>query len=274
MTAATANAEWRDHLNFLKGALDTLTGSTTADTGDTMSVKISRSTSSSDALAAGVTSDAISRFIVRSDGRLEWGTGAVARDAMIGRVAANVLRTTDTALSAARGATTSSALQTLVTSDTNVRFNVQADGGMAWSDGTNTADVTLFRAAADFLRTNDAMSSMRAASSDMAFQAVVTGDSIGRLTIQASGQMDWGSGAGAADVSLSRSAANVLSLASGDVLAVNGTQVVTARQTGWVVATGTASRATYATSTVTLATLAGVVMALEQDLITHGIIGT
>lgn len=54
---------------------------------------------------------------------------------------------------------------------------------------------------------------------------------------------------------------------------VGSNQVVGARQTGWTVATGTPSRATFATGSVTLATLAGVVMALEQDLITHGLIG-
>jgi hypothetical protein len=54
---------------------------------------------------------------------------------------------------------------------------------------------------------------------------------------------------------------------------VGGNQVVGARRTGWGVATGTPSRATYATSSVTLPTLAGIVMALEQDLIAHGLIG-
>lgn len=54
----------------------------------------------------------------------------------------------------------------------------------------------------------------------------------------------------------------------------NGTQVVGARRTGWTVATGTPSRATFTTSGVTLPTLAGVVMAMEQDLIAHGLLGT
>lgn len=55
---------------------------------------------------------------------------------------------------------------------------------------------------------------------------------------------------------------------------VGANQVVGARRTGWTVATGTPSRATFATASVTLPTLAGVVMALEQDLIAHGLIGT
>lgn len=65
---------------------------------------------------------------------------------------------------------------------------------------------------------------------------------------------------------------------SGNVTAltynVGSNKVVGARATGWTVATGTASRATYTTTGVSLATLAGVVMALEQDLIAHGLIGT
>jgi len=58
------------------------------------------------------------------------------------------------------------------------------------------------------------------------------------------------------------------------VITITNTQVVSSRKTGWTVMTGTPQRGTFATSTVTLAQLAGLVMALEQDLITHGLIGT
>lgn len=56
---------------------------------------------------------------------------------------------------------------------------------------------------------------------------------------------------------------------------VLGTQVVTSRRTGYTNAmTGTANRATtYDTATITLAQLAGRVMALQEDLTTHGLIG-
>lgn len=57
-------------------------------------------------------------------------------------------------------------------------------------------------------------------------------------------------------------------------LSSGANQVVGARATGWTVATGTPQRSTFTTSGVTLAQLAGVVMALEQDLIAHGLIGT
>jgi hypothetical protein len=55
---------------------------------------------------------------------------------------------------------------------------------------------------------------------------------------------------------------------------VNNVQVVAARRTGWTAATGTATRSTFATSTVTTAQLAERVKALIDDLIAHGLIGS
>jgi hypothetical protein len=55
---------------------------------------------------------------------------------------------------------------------------------------------------------------------------------------------------------------------------VTGTAVVGARNTGWGAMTGTTNKATvYDTSSVTLAQLAGRVMALQAALTTHGLIG-
>ena len=55
---------------------------------------------------------------------------------------------------------------------------------------------------------------------------------------------------------------------------VGANQVVGGRRTGWAAASGTATRSTFATSTVTLAVLAEHVKALIDDLISHGLIGT
>jgi len=67
-----------------------------------------------------------------------------------------------------------------------------------------------------------------------------------------------------------------INLASG-VVQIASAQVVSARKTGWTVATGTASRATFDTSTVTLSQLAERVKALIDDLHAssggHGLIG-
>jgi hypothetical protein len=55
---------------------------------------------------------------------------------------------------------------------------------------------------------------------------------------------------------------------------VNGaTQVLGSRRTGWGAPTGTATRTSFATNTVTLEQLAQRVKALVDDLTLHGLIG-
>lgn len=57
-------------------------------------------------------------------------------------------------------------------------------------------------------------------------------------------------------------------------LQFQGLPVIGTRKTGWTAATGTATRGTFVTSTVTLPQLAERVKALLDDLIAHGMIGT
>jgi hypothetical protein len=58
------------------------------------------------------------------------------------------------------------------------------------------------------------------------------------------------------------------------LIMVNGTQIATTRRTGWGAPTGTPTRTTFATGSVTLPELAERVKALIDDLTTHGLIGT
>ena len=60
---------------------------------------------------------------------------------------------------------------------------------------------------------------------------------------------------------------------TGNSYKVNNVAVVGATKTGWTAATGTATRTTFATATVTLEQLAQRVKALLDDLISHGLIG-
>ena len=70
-------------------------------------------------------------------------------------------------------------------------------------------------------------------------------------------------------------AENNIVLSATRVLVVDTLQVVGPRDTGWTAMTGTADEVTsYATSSITLAQLAGRVMALQTALTTHGLIGT
>jgi hypothetical protein len=59
-----------------------------------------------------------------------------------------------------------------------------------------------------------------------------------------------------------------------DSYEVDGTKVVGNRATGWGAPTGTATRTTFVTSTVTLEQLAQRMKALIDDLTTHGLIGS
>ena len=65
-----------------------------------------------------------------------------------------------------------------------------------------------------------------------------------------------------------------LFLDAGKSVTIGGNGVVGSRKTGWTAATGTPTRTTFATSTVTLPQLAEHVKALIDDLISHGLIGT
>lgn len=62
-------------------------------------------------------------------------------------------------------------------------------------------------------------------------------------------------------------------LVAGSAIQLMATQVVTVRQTGWGVPTGTPTRTTFDTAAVTLPQLAERVKALVDDLTTHGLIG-
>jgi hypothetical protein len=63
-----------------------------------------------------------------------------------------------------------------------------------------------------------------------------------------------------------------LSLNSGFVYKIEGTQVVGPRETGWTSGTGTADKGAFDTTTATLADCAERLLALEQALRTHGLI--
>ena len=60
---------------------------------------------------------------------------------------------------------------------------------------------------------------------------------------------------------------------TGNSYKVNDVAVVGVRKTGWAAATGTATRTTFATTTVTTAQLAERLKALIDDLISHGLVG-
>ena len=91
VTASQMNTEIRDHLNFLKGALDLLTGTTTADTGTAMLLQLIRATAAADILNGKVSGDANPRVAIDADGAIHWGPGSAASDTDLSRTASNEL---------------------------------------------------------------------------------------------------------------------------------------------------------------------------------------
>lgn len=107
------------------------------------------------------------------------------------------------------------------------------------------------------------------------FNVYSFGSSLHRATLNASPTV--GAVVGASSVKTITFAAGLVTTESVNVAGVYkvaGTQVLGTRKTGWTAATGTAARTTFVTSTVTLEELAKRVKAIQDDLISHGVIGT
>lgn len=110
--------------------------------------------------------------------------------------------------------------------DANDRLAIQVDGKMLWGDGTNAADVNLYRSAADVLKTDDSLevaselylsgsgSSIVMNNQNSATNLIVysklAGDVDARVAMQADGKMIFGDGTAAPDVNLYRASADNL----------------------------------------------------------------
>lgn len=78
-------------------------------------------------------------------------------------------------------------------------------------------DTVLYRGSADLLQTDDGFKAIRAATTSASFMAAVNAEAVNRLVIRADGRMDWSDGTAAADVVLSRTAAGVLNVGTGNL---------------------------------------------------------
>jgi hypothetical protein len=166
VTAAQMNAEIRDHCTFLKGALDLLTNSTTADTGTATYLYIFRAADTDQAFAATVTGDSVTRFLITAEGGMTWGDGTATRDVSLDRTAAGTLTVADTTGTAATATLRIEAntgdtarLHLLVTGDANPRLYLAGDSGIGlyMGDGTATVDTNLYRSAANTLKSDDGL---------------------------------------------------------------------------------------------------------------------
>jgi len=165
LTAAQMNTEVRDHLNFLKGALDLITSSTTADTGSATNLVIYRAASTDPTFQSGVAGDASSRQAVFASGETQWGGGAGAKDVRLYRNGISSLiadangAAATMVLTVQASAAQHALLDMSIVGDAGPRTRLwgsQANGGMIeFGSGGGAADVTLYRYAANTLKTDD-----------------------------------------------------------------------------------------------------------------------
>jgi hypothetical protein len=113
---------------------------------------------------------------------------------------------------------------------------------------------------------NAANAAIGASGGNLVFFSTTVNDE--RMRLDVNGNLGIGSSTPLARLDVQNGSVN-----TSEYYRVDGTQVVSNRATGWGAATGTATRTTFATSTVTTAELAQRVKALIDDLTTHGLIG-
>lgn len=102
--------------------------------------------------------ETVDRFQIKSEGALYWGGGSATPDVVLSRSQAGELLLGGRLL-IDRASTTSDVLQSRVTGDAGIRFEIDADGRLLWGDGTSyTMDTSLYRSAADTLATGDSLS--------------------------------------------------------------------------------------------------------------------
>jgi hypothetical protein len=199
-------------------------------------------------LATKVSGDAHNRFILQTNGVIEWGSGAATRDTNLYRVAANTLRTDDeleigtintggtvalcsngskiaTCNSGASTSTLQSAYDlgntitttnardidfTLADTATDANFDIDIATGSTSQFRVQAAGSNLFTVSSTALQINAFTRIERASGSDIALQVRTAGDTQGRFRMDADGTIRWGDGTAAPDTDLFRNAANVL----------------------------------------------------------------
>lgn len=124
----------------------------------TASWTFSRGATTNPTINHSVTGDSQPRLLMQADGRLVWGSGSATGDTNLYREVANVLATDDILRVIRTNAADNAISLRTATDTTNSHFFANADGAMWWgAGGASAVDTTLYRSAADTLKTDDAL---------------------------------------------------------------------------------------------------------------------
>lgn len=162
-------------------------------------LKLNGDTTNTALMVSLVTGDAQNRFALRGSGQLEFGDGTNARDVSFYRSAAGILNSTGQLASDSAAPTAASHLTRKDYVDTQLSNTTALAVHLA---GTET--VTGLK------NFTGGVGLIGASSTAITHAAYVTGDTANRFAVHADGKIEWGTGAGALDTNLYRSAANTL----------------------------------------------------------------
>lgn len=197
-------------------------------------VGTSRSSAALASITSYISGEGQARYYIGADGKIWWGDGTLTQDTNLYRSAADTLRTDDALVvsrafagillnvmntdaaghgivvtSAAAGGASNYILRAINSGGANFRYGVDANGRQWWGDGTAAFDTTLYRSAADTLKTDDSLI--------VGTNLSVTGTSTLTGAVTASGLLDLAAGAAnvgglriGTDVNLYRSGADTL----------------------------------------------------------------
>lgn len=185
-------------------------------------------TATNTAYTVGLTTDTSNagRFNFDGNGTHKWGPGvAAATDCTLKRTNVSRMQFGDTGetcrVDVQSQAVTDVIFSTFVQGDTQVRFDILADGTMKWGPGGATAtDVNLTRSAANVLNLGTtgqrgALQLFASATTDAELSVFVTTDANARLSIRGDGRHTWGPGNAAGDTIAQRGAAGIFDISPG-----------------------------------------------------------
>lgn len=197
---------------------------------------------------------------------------------------------------------TTDLVATRVSTDTNDRLTLRADGRLSWGPGTGAADAVLYRSGTGVLKSDTTLAAanlvindqgtvaVRAQTSgtNVAVASAQAGDTQDRLQLRGDGSINWGSGSAVVDTNLYRSGASVLKTDSGLTVGATLTAQAAIAHTGstlgffgttpttrpgtWSLANVTPTRV-IDTDTLTIAQLADTLGTLVNDLKGLGLLG-
>jgi hypothetical protein len=165
--------------------------------------------------------EAQNRFLIVNTGAMQWGDGTNALDTFLQRTAAGVLQLGGSSqpgrLIAIQNGVSAVCFSTRVGADSFDELSITGRGDLKWGPGTTNPDVQLGRSGASTLSfgTTSLPTSIIVYSGTLNFYNAA--ETSPRFAISGSGTIQWGSGAGAVDVYLSRFGANQLALGTSTV---------------------------------------------------------